>query len=190
MPLDRLQKQITDDARHKADALHEDAQKQAESIIRHAKAAVEEAGKGIDKELKQEFSRTEEEQRENAELQERSLMLDARGELVENLMPRLKAMAVKMIKKEGYGRLINRAIEEAGKIAPQEELTLFIGRNDAKLVKNFGGKIKYGNVGNGVELRNKNGSVRVAATIEGMFDKSRPEIEAKTITRVTLLPVR
>lgn len=182
MPLDRLQKQIIEDAWRKADALRGDAQKQAESIVRHARAAAEDAGKGMDKELKQEFSRAEEEQRENAELQERGLMLDARSRLVESLMPRLKAMTVKRIKKEGYGRLINRAIEEAGKIAPQEELTLLIGRNDAKLVKSFGGRVKYGKVSNGVELRNKNGNVRVAATIEDMFDKSRPDIEALLVS--------
>ena len=184
MPLDKLQKQILDDAKRKADEMRAEAEKRAAAILKEAEAMNKAEEDELEEELMTETARAQEERKANAELQERGVLLDARNKVVESLLPKVRSMAVKNVREKGYGTLINRAIQEASGVLPQQELTLTISKKDAGLVKRFGGKIKYGNVGNGVLLENSKGSVSVLVTIEKLFEKNRPEIETLLINEV------
>ncbi|MDE1873970.1 MAG: V-type ATP synthase subunit E [Candidatus Micrarchaeota archaeon] len=177
MPLDRLEKRILEDAWSRADAIEDEAKREAARILATARAQAREKGSASERSAKEEIRRIEAEQEEGMELQERGALLDARDKAMEVALARLRKLVVKRVKKEGYKRLVERAIGEASAIAPEEELTLVIGRNEARFAKGFGGRIKYGSVGNGVELRNQNGSVRITATIDGLFEENRQEIE-------------
>lgn len=177
MPLDKLQKQILDDAKRKAEEIVSVAEKQAEAILKEARSQAEDAVKSGEEELNIESSRELEEQQENAELQKRALVLEARHKLLESLLPKLKSMVIKRVRADGYDKLLNTAIGEASSMLPQQELTLVIDKKDAGLVRNFSGKVQYGNVGNGFELRNKDGSVKAVVTIEGLLEQRKSEIE-------------
>ena len=179
--MDKLQKQILDDATRKAEEIMGVAQKQADAVLKEAKGRSDAEEKSAREALEAESARLQEEQRENAELQERSMELEARHKLLDSLMPKLKSEVIRKVRASGYGKLINKAIAESNSVLPQEELILVIGKKDAGLVKNFGGKIQYGDVGNGVELRNKNGSVKISVTIEGLFEQKKSEIETMLI---------
>lgn len=177
MPLDRLEKRVLADASGRAQAIEAEAKTHAEKILAEARAQAKEIEAAADKKTIDEIARQEAEQLEGLELQERSMLLEARNKAMEGALARLKKLVIARIRKKGYERLISRAIEEAGNVAPQDELTLVIGKKEAKIVRSFAGRIKYGEVGNGVELRNRSGSVRITATIDGLFEENKQEIE-------------
>ncbi len=181
MPLEKLQKQILDDAKRKADEIEGEARKQAAEVVKQAK----ETAKGIEdeanSEIEQELAREEAEYAANAELQEQSILLGAREHVVEGLMPKLKSMTAKKLRVSGYSKLINLAVKEAHSIAPDEDLTVVIGKNDAKLVKDFGGKVRYGDFGGGVEIYTKNGAIKISAKVEDLFDDSAAAIKTELI---------
>ncbi len=184
MPLDKLRKQILDDAQRQEREIEGGARKQAEEIIGQARARAKEAEDKAGAELAAEISRREEEQRANFELQERGMLLEARNKAVEGLMPKVKALALKNVTESGYSRFLARAIEKAGEIAAHEKLVLTVGKKDAKYIKNFDGKVKYGDVGRGVELGTDDGKVKLAATLEGLFEENRRAIETMLINEV------
>jgi vacuolar-type H+-ATPase subunit E/Vma4 len=177
MPLEGLEKRILADASSRAEAIRADAKKQAEKIIAEAEAQAKKIEADAEKKARDEAARQEAEQMEGLELRGRSMLLEARNRAMERALAKLKKLVARRIKKKGYGRLISMAIEEAEKVAPQEELTLVIGKNEARMVRNFAGRIKYGKAGNGFELRNRDGSVRLDVTIDGLFEKNRQDIE-------------
>ncbi len=181
MSLDKLQKQIHDDATHRAEEVEGEARRLASGLLSEAKIKAKEIEETKRKELEEEIARLEAEQKANSELLEKNALLDARNHLVESLIPKLKSMTVKKAREKGYEALINDAIKEANEIAPQEDLILTINKNDAAYAKKFKGKINYGNVGNGVELQTKNGDIKITATIEGLFDKNRQMIETMLV---------
>ncbi|MDE1855369.1 MAG: V-type ATP synthase subunit E [Candidatus Micrarchaeota archaeon] len=181
MPLEKLERQITEEGERKARAAEGEGRKQADAIISAAEARAAAIMEAASSEIAREAERMEQEERENVELQERSLMLEARNKAVEKVIPRLRSLTVKRVKKDGYAKLINRAIEEASRLIPQETLTLSISKSDAKLVKEFAGRIKHESVGNGVVIANRSGTMRLTATIEGLFEENRPEIETMLI---------
>jgi vacuolar-type H+-ATPase subunit E/Vma4 len=177
MPLDRLEKRILADASSRAEAIRADAKKQAEKIIDEAEAQAKEMEADAEKRARDEAARHEAELMEGLELQARNMLLEARNRAMERALARLKRLVARRIKKKGYERLISMAIEEAEKVAPQEGLTLVIGKNEARMVRNFAGRIKYGKADDGFELRNRDGSVRLAVTIDDLFEKNRQDIE-------------
>lgn len=181
MPLEKLQKQIESEGERKASEIREEGMKQAEAIIKQAEAKASAIMQEAEAEIKRETDRMEQEEAENVELQKRGMLLEARNRAVERAMSKLRSLTVKRIRKFGYERLIGKAIDEASGLVPQESLTLSIGRGDAKLVKSFAGRIRQESVGNGVVLANRSGTVRVTATIEGLFEKNRQEIETLLI---------
>ncbi len=177
MPLEKLEKRILADAWNRADAINEEARSQAEKILAGARSEVRKIESDAEKSATEDANRREAEQVEALELQERSAMLEARSKAIEGALSKLKTLVTRKVKKHEYSRLIAGAIDEAVRIAPQEELTLVISKSDAKLVKNFAGRIIYGSVGKGIELRNRNGSVRMVTTIDSLFEKNKQEIE-------------
>jgi vacuolar-type H+-ATPase subunit E/Vma4 len=181
MSLDKLQKQILDDASRRAEEAQSAARKQASEIIQNAKDKAKEIESAKKKELAEEIARMEAEQTANAELQESGVLLDARNAVVESELPNVRSLAIRMIKEKGYGKLIAMAISEAEAIAPQEDLVLVVNKNDSVHVKNFKGKVTIGEVENGVEIHTKNGDVKIAATIDGLFERNRQEIEKALI---------
>lgn len=177
MPLERLEKHILEGAKSRADEIKGEARKQAERILAEARAKAKEIEAAAERSAREEIARREAEQDEGMDLQERAALLEARNKAMEATISRLRRLVVKKAGKKGLKRLINSAIDEAGRIAPQEGLTLVIGKKNSGLVNAFGGRIRYGAVGNGVELHNKSGSVRINATMEGLFEENRQEIE-------------
>jgi vacuolar-type H+-ATPase subunit E/Vma4 len=181
MPLEKLEKRIVEEGERKAHEIEEEGRRKAEAIIKEAEAKASQISSAADAEANREIERMAQEETENAKMQENELLLDARNKAIEKVMHRLRGMTVKRVKKLGYEKMINSAISEANMVSPSEALTLSISRNDAKLVKGFSGRIRYESVGNGVVLANRSGTVKITATVEGLFEKNRPEIETMLI---------
>lgn len=179
--MDKLQKQILNDASRRAEEAESLARKQAAEILQKAKERAREIEDAKKKELADEISRMEAEQVANSELEENSVMLDARNAVIEGALPGVRSLVVKMMKEKGYEKLVSMAIREAEEIAPQNELVLVVNKGDSAHVKNFKGKVTYGEVVNGIEIQTKDGSVKITATIDGLFERNRQEIEKALI---------
>ncbi len=177
MPLDRLEKHILEDAESRASEIEGKGREAAAKTLDDARSKAKNIREAAEISTNAEISKMDAEQNESIELQERSALLEARNKAMQHAMVKLKALVIKRMKKAGYSRLIANAVHEARSIAPEGELTLMIGRKEAKQVRDFGGRIKYGNAGNGVELSNRSGSIRISATIDGLFEENRQEIE-------------
>lgn len=177
MPIEKLQKQVIDDAWRRADAMKEDAQRQGDAVVKEAKSKARAMKEQADREAAEEIRLLEDEERENADLLERAAVLDARSRVIESLIPRIKSMAIGDIKRDDYKRFITSAIEQATAMTQGEKLTMIVQRSDVRLVKNFGGRIKFGEIGNGIALVSKNGKITVKATLEDLFDGNRRTIE-------------
>ncbi len=178
MPLDDLQNEIIEEARRKARRMEDEARKTAAARIKEANEEARRIMKEASASAASETKMAKTEQESSSELQETNAILNAREEAVESVLPKIRDLVIKGIKAKGYRRIFDDAVEKAVELSPIEDLTFIVNKADEKFVKGLGGKVENGNVSNGVIIHTSDGSIKIVATIDSMFDQKLPEIKS------------
>jgi vacuolar-type H+-ATPase subunit E/Vma4 len=176
MPLDALQKEILDDAKKRSNTVGETAMKEADAIVKGAKAKADAASAEFERELKDEIGRISLEYRSAREMQERNIRLSAREQLTDALVERVRGAVIRRIREKGLRRLFDSAIAEALKISPMKDLTLVMDKQDAKYAKDFTGKVKYEKT-DGLVVYAAGGKIKIDATLDTLFDRNRDAVK-------------
>jgi vacuolar-type H+-ATPase subunit E/Vma4 len=176
MPLDALQKEILDDAKRASGEIEAKARREADAIIREAKARAGASNEEFERGLSDEIGRISLEYRSAREMQERNLLLSARERLVDGLVDRIRAHVLKRVRERGYKKIFDSAIKEALKISPMDGLTLVMDKKDAKFARGFSGRIKYAKV-DGLTVYAADGRIKIDATLDTLFDRNRDAVK-------------
>jgi len=183
MPLDALQKEILDDAKKRSNTVGETAMKEADAIVKGAKAKADAASAEFERELKDEIGRISLEYRSAREMQERNIRLSAREQLTDALVERVRGAVIRRIREKGLRRLFDSAIAEALKISPMEGLTLVMDKRDEKFAKGFTGRIRHAKM-DGLVIYAADGRIKIDATLEAIFERKRDAVKQALVASV------
>ncbi len=172
MSLDALHREILDEARRKSGAIEAQAGKEADAILKEARARARAVDEAFERELKEEIGRISLEYLSAREMQERNILLSARERRIDGLVERVRGAVMKRVRERGYKRLFDSAIREALKVSPAEGLTLVMDRQDARFAKGFPGKVRYAKM-DGLVIYAAEGRIKIDATLGKLFDRDR-----------------
>jgi len=180
MPLDALQQEILDEARHKANEIDARARDEAGAIMKEAKARAKGIEDAYDRELKEEIGRLGREYQSNREMLERNITVSAKEHYAEALLARLKGSVAKRIREKGYKKIFDAAMKEALQISPAAELTVVISKQDEKLVKVPKVKIRNQKI-DGLIVYADDGKIKIDATLGTLFERNKDAIREALI---------
>ena len=170
MGLESIRKNILKDAAEKSAEISGEARGEAGRITKEANEKAKSIIKAAEEDSKAEAERLRKEAEAGAEMEANSIILSAKGEVIERSLARVMSEVKTELSKNYTKKIFDSGMRQFSQIADKDEMMVKTSKKNAALLKNFPGYIRYENV-NGFVFSTKDGKVSLNAEIEEIARK-------------------
>lgn len=170
MGLESIRKNILKDAAEKSAEISGEASGEASRIRKEASEKAKSMRKAAEAEAVAEAERLRKEAEAGTGMEANSMLLAARGEVIERSLPRVMSEVRAELSKNYMKKIFDSGMRQFSQIAGKEEMMVKTSKKNAELLKNFAGYVRYESV-NGFIFSTKDGKVSLDAEIDGIMKK-------------------
>lgn len=169
MSLDAIKKTIISEAEEKASDIESEGTKQAHAITKEAEDKAAQILKDAELNAKKEAERMHKEAQAGAEMEANSMLLEAKGDVIERSLKKVLSEAEDDISKNEMKAILNQSIKQFKEISGGS-FTIKTGKKNADLLKNTAYQVEYGDV-DGFMLYTDHGKIALNATVSKIVEK-------------------
>lgn len=169
MTLDAIKKSILSDAEAKASEIGSEATKEAHRIVKDAEERAKEIVRSAEQEAERETARLRQEAVAGAEMEASSMLLEARGEVVERVLKRVIDMVESELSKSSMQRILDMGVKQFRDVS-SGEIVIRTSRKNAALLKGSKYEVVQDNV-DGFMISTRDGKVALNATVGSIVER-------------------